>query len=161
MFANLFEKKISSFVSPLEGRIKNLDKVKDETFSQKVMGDGFAIEPKTSEIYSPVNGTVEFVLGTNHAIGLKSVDGVELLIHVGVYTISLKGKGFTPHVEVKQDVKQGDLLLTVDFDVIKNFVPSTDVIVIFTSGEKCEILKPNDMVGKSEEQIIKYTKFNS
>jgi PTS system glucose-specific IIA component len=150
---NLFKKK-SVFVSPLSGKLKELEEVNDEAFASKAMGDGFAIEPQESSIYSPVTGKVEFAFPTKHAVGLKTDDGVEMLIHVGVDTVSLNGEGFTLHVSQGQYVKQGDLLITADFQKIKDKVPSTDVMVIFTNGKQCHLLKAGQQVASLEKDII-------
>lgn len=154
----LFNKKDSTFVSPASGTIKLIDQVKDETFSQKMMGDGFAIEPTSPQIYAPVDAKVDFVFQTNHAVGLRTDDGKEILIHVGVDTVSLEGKGFTSHIKEGHKVKKGDLLLTVDFDSIKERVPSTDIILIFTSGETCTVNHPDSKVEARQENIIQLSK---
>ncbi|SDZ65755.1 PTS system, D-glucosamine-specific IIC component/PTS system, glucose-specific IIA component [Evansella caseinilytica] len=149
----MFKKK-SLFVSPAAGNLKELEEVADEAFASKAMGDGFAIEPVEAAVYSPVHGTVELAFLTKHAIGLKSADGVEILIHVGVDTVSLNGEGFTLHIEQGQKIKQGDLLLTVDIPLIKDKVPSTDIIVVFTTGEQCRVLKAGRKVTSMEKDII-------
>ncbi|MCM3763899.1 PTS glucose transporter subunit IIA [Neobacillus niacini] len=150
----LFKKK-TAFVSPVEGKLKQLADVPDEAFASKAMGDGFAIEPLESNIYSPVNGKVEFVFPTKHAVGIKTDDGIEILIHVGIETVSLNGEGFTLNVQEGQVVKQGDLVITADFERIKDKVPATDVIVVFTNGKQCQLLKAGQRVSRTEKDIIK------
>ncbi|MGN8648086.1 PTS sugar transporter subunit IIA [Gracilibacillus sp. HCP3S3_G5_1] len=152
MFKSLFKK--STFVSPVTGTIKNIKDVADESFAQKMLGDGFAITPESNQIKSPINGEIAFVFDTKHAIGLKSSDGLEILIHVGVDTVNLKGEGFSSHVKNNQKIKQGDLLLTVDFDKIQSKVPSIDVIVVFSNGETCTVHKPGQPVTELEKDII-------
>jgi len=115
VFKNLLKK--PTFVSPVSGIVKKIEDVDDEMFAGKMLGDGFAIAPTSNTIKSPVAGEVAFVFETNHAIGLKTANGLELLIHVGVDTVKLKGEGFTSHVKQQQKVKQGDTLLTVDFAI--------------------------------------------
>ncbi|MFB1081585.1 PTS glucose transporter subunit IIA [Jeotgalibacillus sp. JSM ZJ347] len=156
MLGKLFKRK--DFVSPATGNIKSLDQVNDETFSSRLMGDGFAIEPEVSEIYAPVDAKVDFVFQTNHAVGLKTDDGKEILIHVGIDTVNLEGRGFSSHIQEGQKVKQGDLMLTVDFDSIKELVPSTDIIVIFTSGEACTVNDVNSRVQNQDSNIIQLSK---
>jgi sugar PTS system EIIA component len=153
----LFKKK-ATFISPVAGKLKELEAVKDEAFASKAMGDGFAIEPIQNEIHSPIEGVVEFAFPTKHAIGLKASDGTEILIHVGVDTVSLNGEGFTLHVEQGQKVKQGDLLITADFQTIKAKVPSTDVIVVFTNGKSCTLIKQGQQVENGEKEIIEIGK---
>lgn len=121
------------FVAPVDGKIVSLSDVPDEVFSQKLMGDGFAIEPTDGEIVSPVTGTVTTLFPTKHAIGLTSESGLEILIHIGIDTVNLKGEGFTTFVEQGAKVKAGDTLLKVDFDAIKAKVPSIVTPVIFTN----------------------------
>ncbi|MDX8047276.1 PTS glucose transporter subunit IIA [Gracilibacillus sp. S3-1-1] len=152
MFKNIFKK--TTFVSPVAGTIKNIKDVADDSFAQKMLGDGFAITPEGNQIKSPVNGEVVFVFDTKHAIGLKASDGLEILIHVGVDTVSLKGEGFSTHVKNNQKVKQGDVLLTVDFDKIQSKVPSTDVIVVFSNGETCTVHEPGKTVTELEKDVI-------
>jgi sugar PTS system EIIA component len=150
---DLFKKK-SPFVSPVTGILKDISEVSDEAFASKAMGDGFVIEPLENTVFSPVNGKVEFAFPTKHAVGMKADDGVEILIHVGVDTVTLNGEGFTLHVNEGQRVKQGDKLITADFQLIKNKVPSTDVIVVFTNGKECKVLKAGLQVEGMEKDII-------
>lgn len=150
---NFFKKK-HTFVSPMLGKLKKLEEVNDEAFSSKAMGEGFAIEPLQNSIFSPIDGTVEFAFPTKHAVGLKANDGMEILIHVGVDTVSLNGEGFTLHVEQGQKIKQGDLLITADFQSIKDKVPSTDVIVVFTNDISCIVLKAGEQVEKLQKDIL-------
>lgn len=152
MFKQFFKK--TTFVSPAAGLLKLIDDVPDETFAGKMLGDGFAIEPTSNEIRSPINGEVAFVFETNHAVGLKASNGLELLIHVGVDTVNLKGEGFTSHVKNGQTVKQGQLLLTVDFPTIATKVPSTDVIVVFSNGEACTVNKAGQTVEFQEKDLV-------
>ena len=106
--------------SPLTGRTVPLEQVPDEVFSQKVLGDGLAIIPEEGRIYSPVNGEISSVAETKHAYGFTSEDGLEVLVHFGLETVSLKGEGFTPHVQEGDKVKTGDLVAEVDTDLLKS-----------------------------------------
>lgn len=121
------------FVAPLDGKILSLDKVPDEVFSQKVMGDGFAIEPINGEVVSPVNGIVSTVLDSNHAVGITADNGLELIVHFGIDTVNLKGKGFTALVKAGDKLKAGQPLLKVDFELVKDKAPSVITPVIFTN----------------------------
>ena len=114
MFKNLFKPKATNFVAPFDGRIMPIEEVPDPVFSEKAMGDGFAIEMQTGEVYSPVNGEVIALFPTGHAIGIKSEDRNQYLIHLGLNTVNFKGEGFTTLVEVGQKVKQGELISKVD-----------------------------------------------
>ena len=106
--------------SPLTGQTVPLEQVPDEVFSQKVLGDGLAIIPQEGKIYSPVNGEISSVAETKHAYGFTSEDGLEVLVHFGLETVSLKGEGFTPHVQEGDKVKIGDLVAEVDTEFLKS-----------------------------------------
>ena len=105
--------------SPLNGEIINLNEVKDETFASEMMGKGIAINPTEGKVVSPINGTVQMIFKTKHAIGLKSEDGAEILIHIGMDTVQLDGKHFIAHVKDGDKVKVGDVLVEFDMDAIK------------------------------------------
>jgi len=151
MFKNFLKKKTDNDPSihiPLEGEIISIEDVPDPVFSQKMMGDGFAIHPVNGTVVSPVEGEVISVFPTKHAVTLKSVFGIEILIHVGMETVNLKGEGFTSFVKDGQKVKKGQKLLEVDFDFIKGKVPSIVTPVVFTN------LKENEKVVISENNVI-------
>ena len=98
---------------PLKGQTVPLEQVPDEVFSKKVLGDGLAIRPVEGKIYSPVNGEISSIAETKHAYGFTSDDGLEILVHFGLETVSLQGQGFTPHVKEGDRVKTGDLVAEV------------------------------------------------
>ncbi|WP_100406349.1 glucose-specific PTS transporter subunit IIBC [Bacillus solitudinis] len=132
------------FSIPIDGEILPLSSVPDQVFSTKMMGDGFAINPSNGIIASPITGTVVNLFPTKHAIGLVSESGKEVLIHVGIDTVTLKGDGFEALVQQGDQVKQGQELLRVDLAFIKERVPSTITPIIFTNlaeGEHVRILK--------------------
>ncbi|HFH9951189.1 TPA: beta-glucoside-specific PTS transporter subunit IIABC [Streptococcus suis] len=104
--------------SPLSGQILPLEKVNDATFSKKMLGDGVAIIPKDGKVYAPFDGAVTSLFPTKHAIGLTSDDGVELLIHFGLETVELKGRGFVSHVSDGEKVEKGQLMLEVDVEML-------------------------------------------
>lgn len=108
-----------TIASPLNGEIVPLTEVKDETFASEMMGKGIAINPKEGKVVSPINGIVQMIFKTKHAIGLKSQDGAEILIHIGMDTVQLDGKYFTAHVKDGDKVKVGDTLVEFDMDAIK------------------------------------------
>lgn len=118
-------------VSPLAGQVKPLSQATDPVFSSGVMGQGVVIEPSQDELVSPVNGTVTVLFPTKHAVGIVSEEGVEMLMHIGMDTVSLDGKGFEAHVEQGDKVVVGQQLISFDMDVIKEagLVAETPVIV--------------------------------
>ena len=121
--------------SVADGEVIALEQVKDPVFSQKMMGDGFAVEPANGNIVSPVSGTVSSVFPTKHALGLVTEAGLEVLVHIGLDTVSLEGKPFTVHVAEGQKVAAGDLLVTADLDAIRAAGRETSTIVVFTNGD--------------------------
>ncbi len=142
--------------SPVKGKVVPLSEVPDETFSQEMLGKGVAIIPEENHFYAPVSGEVSVVFPTGHAIGLTSEDGTELLIHIGLDTVQLNGEGF--HVKVKQGqkVKQGDLIVEVDIDAIKEKGYSLITPVLVTNPDQYEMietLKNDDCSAK--EKLIK------
>jgi len=130
-----------SFTAPLSGKLLKIEDVPDQVFSEKMMGDGFGIEPSDGEVLSPFNGVVKSVFPTNHAIGLESEDGLEVLIHMGLDTVNLKGEGFTVHVKDGDCIKQGQKLADMDIDFIKDKVPSIVTPIIFTNLEQDRSVK--------------------
>ena len=121
--------------SVADGEVIALEQVKDPVFSQKMMGDGFAVEPANGNIVSPVSGTVSSIFPTKHALGLVTEAGLEVLVHIGLDTVSLEGKPFTVHVSEGQKVAAGDLLVTADLDAIRAAGRETSTIVVFTNGD--------------------------
>ena len=119
------EKKIWQVAAPLNGRVVPLGEVPDSVFADRILGDGCAILPEDGRVYSPVNGRVTSIADSLHAYGFESDDGAELLVHVGLETVTLKGEGFVPHVKVGDRVKAGDLVAEVDLDVLKKNKLST------------------------------------
>lgn len=117
---------------PIKGKVVPIESLDDKTFAGKVMGDGVAIIPSEGKVYSPVNGTINALLDTNHAYGITSDEGYDLLIHIGQDTVKLNGEGFKALVKQDQKVKKGDLLGTFDIDLIKSkgYNLATPVIVI-------------------------------
>ena len=122
-------------VSPLAGQVKPLSQATDPVFSSGVMGQGIVIEPSQGELVSPVNGTVTVLFPTKHAVGIVSEEGVEMLMHIGMDTVSLDGKGFEAHVEQGDKVVVGQQLISFDMDVIKEAGLVTETPVIITNQD--------------------------
>lgn len=148
------------FMAPLKGELKPITEVPDQVFAGKMMGDGFAIVPVEGTIVSPVNGKIVNLFPTKHAIGILSDTGREILIHVGIDTVNLKGQGFETLVAENDVVEQGQPLLKVDLDYIKEHATSIITPIVFTNlaeGEKVVIEKPGQ-VDLKQAGIIKITK---
>ena len=127
--------------SVADGQVVALEQVKDPVFAQKMMGDGFAVEPANGNIVSPVSGTVSSIFPTKHALGLVTEAGLEVLVHIGLDTVSLEGKPFTVHVTEGQKVAAGDLLVTADLDAIRAADRETSTVVVFTNAEAIKSVK--------------------
>ncbi len=144
------------FQAPIAGKLEDVSKTPDDAFAKKMLGDGIVIFPTDNKVCAPCDGTIEVLFPTHHAIGMKSSNGVELLIHVGIDTVNLNGKGFTAKVEEKQEVKRGQELLEIDLDYIRKNAKSDAVPMIFTAlpeDMKVEILK-NGNVTLDEDVVM-------
>ena len=127
--------------SVADGQVINIEDVKDPVFSQKMMGDGFAVEPDNGRIVSPVAGKVTSVFPTKHALGLVTDNGLEVLVHIGLDTVSLEGKPFEVKVSEGQTVAAGDLLVEADLDAIRAAGRETSTIVVFTNADAIKSVK--------------------
>ncbi|QPC46614.1 PTS sugar transporter subunit IIA [Mangrovibacillus cuniculi] len=141
MFKKLFGKKEEApkgiaIKAPLTGELVSLEEVPDPVFSQKMMGDGVAIEPTEGKVVSPVNGEVMQVFPTKHAVGLKAENGAEVLIHIGLETVGMKGEGFEAHVGEGDKVSVGDTLVTFDMELVKQKAKATVTPIIITNGDE-------------------------
>lgn len=133
---NFFKKsKTLEIYTPVNGKIIPLEEVPDPVFSQKMLGEGAAVMPTGGGILAPVDGEIIQVAPTKHAIGILAEDGSEILIHVGLETVSLKGEGFTPKVGEGDKVTAGQLLIEVDWDYIGTHAKSTVTPVVITNSQ--------------------------
>lgn len=128
-------KREETIVAPLTGNVRSLENVPDPVFAQKMMGDGFAIEPTDGVVVSPIHGEVVQVFPTKHAVGLRSEGGLEILIHVGIDTVHMQGEGFEAYVKAGDRVKAGDLLLSFDLALVQQKAKSSLTPVVITNGE--------------------------
>lgn len=153
------KKKNDVLVAPMKGRSVSLKEVSDETFSQGFLGEGAAIEPSDGKVYAPADGEITTAFPTGHAIGLKTKQGVEILIHVGIDTVKLEGKHFQLKVKEGQHVRQGELMIDVDIEEVKKggYPVITPVIVCNTA----EFQSVEGIIGKEVQpgdELIKITK---
>ncbi|QKY68443.1 PTS glucose transporter subunit IIA [Lentibacillus sp. CBA3610] len=158
MFKNLFKKGSSKteIYAPVSGGIVPLEEVPDPVFSQKMMGDGIAIKPSESNIYAPLDAEVVQLPDTKHAIGLRTDNGIEILIHIGLETVSLEGKGFTVHVNTGDKVSQGQQLMECDFDYIRNNASSDVTPIVITNGQETgkTFTMTDEKEGKAGETVV-------
>lgn len=134
---------VCEVMMPIEGTVVELSEVKDEMFSKKALGDGFAIIPEKGELVAPTSGVIQMIFETKHSIGMTTDNGTEILFHVGLDTVRLEGKPFEPCVEIGEHVKAGDLLLKFDLDAIKKagYDSITPVVVTNSQEIKTTVLK--------------------
>jgi len=134
MFSKFMKKSKVQVLAPLNGQVIPLEQVPDPVFSQKMMGEGVAIMPTGGDVVAPIDGTVVLISKTKHAIGIRTTDDTEVLIHVGLETVTLKGEGFSVFVNEGDVVSTGQKLMTVDWDLIKDKVPSIVTPIVITNS---------------------------
>lgn len=135
MFSFL-KKKESGICSPVNGQLVPLSEVNDPVFSQGMMGPGFAVEPSSNELFSPLDGEVVSIFPTKHAIGLKSKEGKEILIHIGIDTVELNGEGFEMFVNEADKVTTQTKIASVDRDFLKEHGKDSTIMVLFPGDEQ-------------------------
>ena len=152
------EKIIVTIYSPINGKVIELKEVPDEAFAQKMVGDGCAIEPDKGSICSPIEGQLMNIFPTNHAIIFETIDGLEMIVHFGIDTVKLDGKGFQKLRE-PGPIKIGDEIVKYNLDEIKDGVPSTRSPIIINNMEKVEKIEILSLgkVVKIGEPIMKVT----
>ena len=152
------EKTVVTIYSPMNGKVIELKEVPDEAFAQKMVGDGCAIEPDKGIICSPIDGQLMNIFPTNHAIIFETIDGLEMIVHFGIDTVKLEGKGFQKLRE-PGPIKIGDEIVKYDLDDIKDGVPSTRSPIIINNMEKVEKIEilSLEKIVKIGEPIMKVT----
>lgn len=156
MFGFLKKEKIidgHTIVSVVNGNMIQLESVKDEAFAQKMLGDGVAIEPKNGEIVSPCSGTITMLYPTLHAFGITSDEGLEILVHIGIDTVRLKGKGFSGYVQVGSHVEPGERVIRFDPNYLLDENLDLTVMVLFPGNERPLKLKRDGYVRKGKDAI--------
>lgn len=144
-------------MAPVNGQIIPLEEVPDPTFNKKMVGEGVAIMPTEGKIYSPVDAEVIYLPETKHAIGLRTQDGTELLIHIGLETVALKGNGFRHFVKQGMDVKAGHILVEVDLDYVRDKAKSLVTPIVITNSTVREITPKkvsNCIAGKTVIMVV-------
>ena len=130
---NIFKKRGFTVAATCDGKLMPITDVKDEVFSQKMLGDGYAIKPTDGKIYSPVAGTVTTIFPTKHAIGITTDNNLEILVHLGIDTVELKGEPFKVAVKQGDTVKQDDYLASMNTELITTENYDDTVIVVYTN----------------------------
>jgi glucose-specific phosphotransferase system IIA component len=154
-----FKKKDIVISSPMKGRCVSIKAVSDPTFGEEILGKGVAIVPEDGKVYAPADGVITTIFPTGHAVGMTTNDGVELLIHVGLDTVALKGEGFHIIGKDEQKVKKGDLLIEADLEKIK--AAGYDVItpvVVCNTDEYSEILGHTDSDVNAGDELLNIKK---
>lgn len=148
------EKEVNILVSPVAGKVIDLSKVNDELFASKTLGDGLAIIPTNGNLYAPCDSEVIMLFETKHAIGLKTKNGAEILIHIGVNTVRMNGDGFKTFVKTGDNVKEGDLLIQFDLDKISNANLDSTVMIVNNNGAEYGYKVLNKSCGNVEKGNI-------
>ncbi|GEO79255.1 N-acetylglucosamine and glucose PTS, EIICBA [Companilactobacillus mindensis DSM 14500] len=148
-----------TFYSVANGHLEDIEKVSDPTFAQKMLGDGYAVIPSDGKIVSPVDGTIETIFPTKHALGIKTANGLEVLVHMGIDTVQLKGEPFDLKVTDGQEIKHGDQLAQVDLEKITNAGKKTDMMVIVTNMPSVAYMKYNvlDKDVQLDTEVVRVT----
>ncbi|ALX48820.1 PTS sugar transporter subunit IIA [Lentibacillus amyloliquefaciens] len=158
MFKNLFKKGDSDIkiYTPVNGEIVQLEEVPDPVFSQKMMGDGVAVKPVEGKICAPVDGEVIQIPDTKHAIGLRAKDGTEVLVHIGLETVSLEGKGFIVSVRTGDNVSAGQVLMEFDLEYIRENASSDMTPIVITNAQETgkQYMMTDEKEGKAGETVI-------
>lgn len=136
---------MTSVVAPMRGRVVPLEDVQDEVFAERIMGDGVAIAPTDGRVVAPVSGRIEKLFPGGHGIALETPEGVQVLVHVGLDTVELRGDGFTVHAAEGDDVAAGDLLVTADLEHIVARGKDVTSPVVVISGHPVEVVASGDL----------------
>jgi PTS system glucose-specific IIC component len=141
LFVNEVKSGSYSLYNPIEGELITLDKVPDNVFSEKLLGDGFGIVPADGKVYAPADGELAVLFPTKHAVAIRTENGLEVLVHVGIDTVNLNGEGFTAHKAQGDKVKKGDLLISFDKELVEAKAKSLTSAVIITNIDKVDNIK--------------------
>lgn len=147
------KRKIREVYAPVDGQVVSLESVKDDVFSQKMVGDGVAVIPMSNSFTAPIDGTVSKIFSTNHAYSIKSEKDLEVMVHIGLETVALDGEGFTRIANEGDEVKAGDVIIEADLPYIREHAKDiiTPIIIMEESDvkeidKKLNIVKAGDMI---------------
>ena len=142
-------------INPIEGEILPLEDVPDEVFSERLLGDGFAVKPYKNKIYSPIEGTIKFLFPSNNALAIETKEGLEILIHIGIDTVNLNGEGFKVYIKEKEKIKKGQLLVSYDKKFLDKHVKSLISPIIITNLKESSEIKI-EYGYKKDKEIVAY-----
>lgn len=152
---NLFKKAKTSVLACTDGKVVPISEVSDPVFSQKMMGDGFAVVPTSTTVYSPVSGKISMIFDTNHAFGITMSNGLDVLVHIGIDTVNEKGEGFKRIAAINDTVKAGDPVIEIDLEALKAKGYDMSTMVIFTNDKYSEFtLSEGEHKAKEEAGTI-------
>ncbi len=145
---NFIKRNSEQVVAPISGKCISITRVNDQVFSSKSLGDGFAIIPNDCMVVSPVDGKITLIAETKHAFGVKTEKGVEILVHIGLDTVQLEGRGFAVHVKQGEKVKAGDQVISFEKAYVEDSSIDMTTMTVFTSGMTEEV-----RLGYYEKQV--------
>jgi len=148
------KRKVRDVYAPVDGQIVTLESVNDEVFSQKMVGDGVAVIPVSNTFTAPIDGVVSKIFSTNHAYSIKSDKDLEVMVHIGLETVALNGKGFTRIASEGDEVKAGDVIIEVDLVYIKEHAKDTITPIIVTDKSDTKEVIKKYMIVKSGDKIM-------
>ena len=159
MLGFLKRRQLPELAAVISGKCIPLEEVKDEVFASKAMGDGVAIVPESSEVVAPCDGNLRLVANTGHAFGMVSNDGVEILIHIGIDTVKLDGKGFVVLANQGEEVKKGQPIIRFDPDIMKdNNLDMTTMMILLSKDVMIETYNTGSKLKKGQDAAIVYRK---
>ena len=148
------KRKVRDVYAPVDGQIVAIESVDDEVFSTKMVGDGVAIIPVSGSFTAPIDGVVSKIFSTNHAYSIKSDKDLEVMVHIGLETVSLEGKGFTRIASEGDSVKVGDSIIEVDLSYIRKYAKDIVTPIIITDESDVKEINKNISVVKSQDKIM-------
>jgi len=148
------KRKVRDIYAPVDGQVVALESVNDEVFSQKMVGDGVAIIPTSNSFSSPIDGVVSKIFSTNHAYSIRSDKDLEVMVHIGLETVSLNGKGFTRIASEGDHVKAGDVIIEVDLNYIQTHAKDTITPIIITDQSSIKAIEKRLAIVKCKDKIM-------
>ena len=150
---NFFKKEEFQIVAPVDGDLILLENVPDGMFSQKIMGDGFAVKPENGSVVAPISGVAETVFPTGHAVGITTKDGIECIVHIGLDTVELNGEGFTTLIKQGAKVKAGQPIVKFDKELLEEKGYELVTMVVFPAGYDKEFALGERKVSAGEKLV--------